>query len=121
MTPSATIVAKATEARIVIDSLGRRLAIRNITALDRLRIFKAAGPELAMNQPWVAMAILASSITAIDNIPVPPPSTEQQVEALVVRLGDAGIEAITENLERLQEIDETVQVTNAGNSPGTLS
>lgn len=121
MTPSATIVAKATEARTIVDSLGRRLTIRSLTALDKLRIFKAAGPELALNQPWLAMAMLASSVTAINDIPIPPPSTETQIEALVGRLGDSGIEAIAETIDPLSEIDETEQVTNAGNLFGTPS
>jgi hypothetical protein len=121
MTPSATIVAKAIEARSVVDSLGRKLTLRSLTALDKLRIFKAAGPELALNQPWLAMAILASSVTAIDDVPVPPPSTEAQIEALVSRLGDAGIEAVAETVDPLTKVDETEQVTNAGNSFGTLS
>ncbi|MGO9304023.1 MAG: hypothetical protein ACLP3R_10020 [Candidatus Korobacteraceae bacterium] len=118
MTPSATIVAKATEARSIVDSLGRRITLRGLTALDKLRIFKAAGPELALNQPWLAMAILATSVTAIDDIPVPAPSTETQIEALVGRLGDSGIEAIAMAIEPLSQIDEIEQVTNAGNSFG---
>jgi hypothetical protein len=121
MSPSATIVAKATEARSVVDGLGRRLTLRSLTALDKLRIFKAAGSELALNQPWLAMAILASSVTAIDDIPIPMPSTETQIEALVGRLGDIGIEAIAQTIEPLSEVDETEQVTNAGNLFGTLS
>jgi hypothetical protein len=121
MTPSATIVAKATESRSIVDSLGRRLTLRTLTALDKLRVFKAAGPELALNQPWLAMAILCSSVTAIDDIPIPPPSSETQVEALVGRLGDSGIEAIAQSIEALSEIDESEQVTNAGNLFGTPS
>ena len=65
MTPSATIVAKATESRSIVDSLGRRLTLRTLTALDKLRVFKAAGPELALNQPWLAMVILCSSLSMI--------------------------------------------------------
>ena len=119
MTPSATIIANATESRSIVDSLGRRLTLRTLTALDKLRIFKAAGPELALNQPWLAMAILASSVIAIDDVPSPPPSSETQVEALVGRLGDSGIEAIAQSIEALSGIDETEQVINAGNSFGT--
>lgn len=61
MSPSAKIIAEATDAPSVVDGLGRRLTLRRLTALDKLRLFKAAGPELALNQPWLAMAILASS------------------------------------------------------------
>ena len=38
--------------------------------------------------PWLGMAMLACSVAAIDDIPVPPPVNEQQIEALVSRLGD---------------------------------
>jgi hypothetical protein len=119
MTPSAMVVANAAEAHSVVDSLGRRLTLRSLTALDKLRIFKAAGPQLALNQPWLAMALLASSVTAIDDIPIPSPSTETQIEALVGRLGDSGIEAVAQTIEPLSETDGTEQVINAGNLCGT--
>lgn len=118
MTPSARIITEATQAPSVVDGLGRRLSLRRLTALDKLRLFKAAGPELALNQPWLAMAILASSVVAIDEIPIPSPSKETQIEALVGRLGDIGIEAIAEALEPY-DADEPRQVTTAGNLSGT--
>lgn len=121
MTPSATIVAAATETLSVVDELGRRLTLRNLTALDKLRIFKAAGAELSTNQLWLAMAILACSVTAIDDIPVPLPGSEAQIEALVGRLGDAGIEAAAQAMEPSPEGDDAAKVTSAGNSPGTPS
>lgn len=82
--------------------MGRHLQLRRLTALDKLRLFKAAGPGLAQNQPWLGMAVLAASVTAIDDVPVPPPTTEQQVEALVGRLGDAGIAAVGKALAEPQ-------------------
>jgi len=76
------------------DSQGRKLELRRLTALDKLRLFKAAGPHLAHNQPWLGMAVLACSVAAIDDVPVPMPGTETSIEALVARLGDDGIAAI---------------------------
>ena len=93
-TPSARVIATAQEAAAVTDALGRRLTLRRPTALDKLRLFKAAGPVLAYNQPWLGLALLAASVVAIDDVPVPPPATEAQIEALVARLGDDGLEAI---------------------------
>jgi hypothetical protein len=78
---------------LVRDADGRELALRRMGALDRLRLFKAVGPQLAQNTPYLGMAMLAASVCAIDGVPVPPPVTEGQVEALVSRLGDAGIAA----------------------------
>lgn len=119
MTPSTTIVSGATEVRTIVDSLGRRLTLRSLTALDKLRIFKAAGPQLALNQPWLAMAIIASSVTAIDDVPIPPPSTETQIEGLVDRLGDSGIEAVAQVIEPLAEANEHERIANVGNLCGT--
>ena len=93
-TPSARLIAAAQAAPDVTDADGRRLTLRRLTALDKLRLFKAAGPLLAQNQPWLGMAVLAASVAAIDDVPVPPPSTEAQIESLVARLGDSGIAAI---------------------------
>lgn len=94
MTPSSTIILGATSGSVVSDTEGRRIAVRRLTALDKLRLFKAAGPVLSQNQLWLGMAVLAYSVTAIDDVPVPVPSNEVQIEAIVSRLGDAGINAV---------------------------
>jgi hypothetical protein len=92
-TPSSRIVAASLVQTMVRDGEGRELALRRMTALDRLRLFKAVGPQLAQNTPYLGMAMLAASVCSIDGVPVPPPVTEGQVEALVSRLGDSGIAA----------------------------
>ena len=100
MTPSAAILTAASACQTVVDANGRKLTIRNLTALDRLRLFKAAGPVLAQNQPWLGMAIIASSVVAIDDVPIPPPVTEMQIEALIGRLEDPGVAAIAHALHQ---------------------
>jgi hypothetical protein len=100
------------EARTTVDSLGRVLTIRKLTVLDRLRLFKAAGPALAENHPWFGMAILASCATAIDEIPVPKPTTEAQIEAIVARLGEEGLAAIA---DELNSEEDGVHEESAGN------
>ncbi len=97
MTPSEVVLAGAV-APVVTDAGGRRIALRRLTALDKLRLFKAAGPDLSQNQPWLGMAVLACSVTSIDDVPMPTPATEQQIEAMVARLGDSGIAAVAEAL-----------------------
>jgi hypothetical protein len=99
-TPSARIVAAAQAAPTVVDAQGRRLALRRLGALDKLRLFKAVGPVLAQNQPYLGMALLACSVAAIDEVPVPAPGTEAQIEALVQRLGDDGIAAVADALQQ---------------------
>ncbi len=113
-TPSARLVAAAQAGPSVTDAQGRMLALRRLTALDKLRLFKAAGPTLAQNQSWLGMALLAASVAAIDDVPVPQPASEAQVEALVGRLGDAGIAAVGAALAELQPTLAEVAAT-AGN------
>jgi phage FluMu protein gp41 len=98
-TPSSRLIAAAQDAPEVTDAAGRRIALRRLTALDKLRLFKAAGPGLSQNQPWLGMAVLAASVAAIDDIPAPFPASEAQIEALVQRLGDAGLSAVATGLD----------------------
>jgi hypothetical protein len=100
MSPSSAIIAAAAAVQTVTDVEGRRLTLRQLTALDRLRLFKAAGPVLAQNQPWLGMAVLASSVAAIDDVPMPQPVNEVQIEAMIGRLGDAGTAAIAQALQQ---------------------
>jgi len=115
MTPSASILAAAAATETVTDSDGHRLTIRRLTALDRLRMFKAAGPLLAQNPPWLGMALIACSVIAIDDVPVPSPTTEVQIESMVGRLGDAGIAAVAEALQNTAQPTTVELVANAGN------
>ena len=107
MTPTESILAAAGAMTTVRDATGRTIMIRRLTALDTLRLFKAAGPALAMNQPWLSMAILAMSVTEIDGVPVPVPVSEAQIESLVDRLGEAGMDAIADATAETAEPTES--------------
>lgn len=110
-TPSTRLIGAANATVTITDSLGRSLTLRRLSTLDRLRLFKALGAELAQNPPYLGMATLAVSVCAIDSVPQPTPANEAQIEALVLRLGDAGIAAIAAaltsegqaNAERLRQ------------------
>ena len=104
---SGTILATAAQVLRTRDRLGRELAVRRLTALDRLRLFKAIGAQLAENAPYLGMAILASSVIAIDGVPVPPPATEAQLEGAVQRLGDDGMDAIGRAFEQMAASEMT--------------
>jgi hypothetical protein len=119
MTPSQTIIRDAAKTSMTVDGSGRRLTLRRLTALDTLRLFKAAGPVLAQNEPWLAMAGLAFAVLEIDGVPVPPPATEGQIESLIDRLGDEGLAAIADTVRDQQERADLK--SNVGNLPGTLS
>jgi hypothetical protein len=117
MTPSESIIAAARSVTETTDSTGRRMKVRTLTALDTLRLFKAAGPDLAQNQPWIALATLAMSVSEIDGVPVPTPVNEAQIESVVDRLGDAGLTAVADALEGGSDHGEGA--ASPGNSPST--
>jgi hypothetical protein len=114
MSPSHLIVSSAS-AVWTIECAGHRISLRRLNALDKLRLLKAAGPDLAQNEPWLGVAMLASSVTAIDDIPVPYPANERQIEAIVSQLGDEGLAAVAESLGAEQEGTAAGAVANAGN------
>ena len=94
MTPTQSILAAAHRTFDVTDTTGRTLTIRRPTTLDRLRLFKAVGPALSINERYLGMAVLAFAVTAIDGVPFPQPANEPQIESAIDRLGDAALNAI---------------------------
>ena len=82
------------------DAQGRILTVRPPHAVDKLRLFKAVGPELGRNPLYLGMAVVAFAVTAIDGVPVPPPTNEHQIENLINRLGNIGLDAASAIVER---------------------
>jgi hypothetical protein len=80
--------------RVIEDARGRQLSLRSLTMLDRLRLFKALGTNLSMNDAYLGVASLAASVTAVDGVPLLFPASEAAVEHAVERLGEEGIEAV---------------------------
>ena len=97
-TPTARIVAEARAPLSVVDADGHRIEFRRPGALDRLRLFKALGPGLSANEQYIGYAMLAYCVSAIDDVPIPVPANEAQVETLVARLGTAGLNAVGEGM-----------------------
>jgi hypothetical protein len=94
MTPTQTFVAAAQHSWDVTDALGRTLTIHRLTALDRLRLFKAVPPQMAYNERYLGEACLTFAVSAVDGVPIPQPTNEAQIEAIIARLGNEGIDAI---------------------------
>ncbi len=94
MTPTQAFISTAQRTWDVTDALGRTLTVHRLTALDRLRLFKAVPAHLAYNERYLGEAGLAFAVTAIDGIPIPQPTNDPQIEAVIDRLGNEGIDAI---------------------------
>ena len=97
---------------IVEDSDGRKLTIRVLTMRDRLRLFKALGPELSLNEPYLGLATLAASVSAVDSVPLPFPSNEAAIEHAAERLGEAGLEAAALAIEHSDPLAVQAQAGN---------
>ncbi len=102
---SEQILAAAAQTAVARDSTGREMIVRRPGAVDRLRMFKALGPELAQNTAYLGIAMLAVAVSAIDGVPVPAPGNELQLEALVQRLGNPGLAAVAAVLAAMPEAD----------------
>jgi hypothetical protein len=67
------------------------------------------------------MAALACSVVEINGIPRVTPINERQIEVLVAELGDAGLQAVAEHLDREIEKSSMFDRSLEGNSLGTPS
>lgn len=119
MSPSQSIMTEANKTFSIVDSKDRRFVVRHLTALDSLRLFKAAGPVLAQNEPWLSMAGLVFAVLEFDGIPVPPPVNESQIENLIEKFEESGLSAIALALAAENNASEALAVL--GNLLGTQS
>ncbi|MDE8342959.1 MAG: tRNA (adenosine(37)-N6)-dimethylallyltransferase MiaA [Acidocella sp.] len=55
---------------------------------------------MSENDAWLGLAFLACAVSSLDDVPVPFPGNEQQIELLVGRLGDSALEAIADKHRR---------------------
>jgi hypothetical protein len=115
MTPTESILSGARREIKAQDRRGRIIVARRFTALDTLRLLKAAGPDLSRNEAWLRMAMLAAAVTSIDSVPVPAPGNEAQIEAIVEKLGEEGLEAVADILDQVEQTDQADPVPSAGN------
>lgn len=81
-------------ATVLTDSKGRKLTLRTLSVLDQARIMRAIGAEQAKNEPYVAVVMAACSIEQIDDVPVPLPRNERDIDDRIGRVGDDGFAMI---------------------------
>jgi hypothetical protein len=118
-TPTNLITSHSRKTFEILDGLGRNLTIRHFNALDRLRLLKAAGPELSQNDAWLNMAAIALSVVELNGIPRPAPTNERQIESAVSELGDLGLQAVADALEHNDQVALLFDGPPEGNAVGT--
>lgn len=92
---------------IVTDSKGRTINIKKLTAFERMKLFQAVGAELSDNSAYMAYALCAASVTAIDAVPEALPHNQRAIETMVKVLGDEGIEAVSKGYKEHFSVGET--------------
>src|SRR5438045_4028165 len=91
--PSAELLKEAMKSEMITDGRGRRILMRKPGVLAQYRIVEAVGPELASNQTYMAMVNPLLWVGEIDGDPVSVPRSKREVEALIQRLDEDGLEA----------------------------
>lgn len=92
-TPSEEVVNAAVSEHSVQDASGRTLQLRKPGILAQYRLIEALG-DAAKNQVYMGMVLPLLFVNAINGDAVPPLRTKSEVEALIQRLDDAGVEAV---------------------------
>jgi hypothetical protein len=99
-TPSEAIVNKANAVQTVTDTKGRQIGIRKLKALDRMRMFEVLGAENSKNEMYLGYSALAFHVSSIDGEAIHRPTTKVALEALIQQLGDEGLDAVGEALQK---------------------
>ena len=103
---SVTIIDERTAT--VTDSRGRTIKIKKLSALDRMRLFRAMGAVHAENRMAAAYASAAAAVTELEGTHVPSPINELQLDAIVGRLDEDGLEAVVNGLAALSPASEDI-------------
>lgn len=94
-TPSGAIVKAAHAEEFVTDSRGRTIGVRKLKVLERIGMLKLIGQGNNDNLLYVSSVSPAFLVTSIDGDPVIKPATDRQLDALLLRLDEEGLEAVT--------------------------
>jgi hypothetical protein len=79
----------------VRDALGRVIGIKKMAPIDNMRISRFIGGELSSNPAYFGYASMAACVREIDGEPIPMATSARQLEDLVDKLGEDGLEAIS--------------------------
>jgi hypothetical protein len=91
--PTQQAVARAAAAHDIIDNLGRIITLKKPGVLAQFRIVEIMESS-AKNEVYMAMVMPIIFVAAIDGDPVLMPNSKREVEALISRLDDEGVDAV---------------------------
>lgn len=88
------------------DSRGRKIEIKRPNARERYRLIRMLGAQGAQNQEQFAYAVFAASTRSLDGDPIMFPQSEMELEVIIDRLGDEGLQAVTDQFAKMAGIGE---------------
>lgn len=97
--PSAQAIASATAEVSIQDAKGRKILLRRPGVLAQFRLVEALGPT-ASNRVYVNMCLPLIYVAAIDDDDRIPMTTKREIEALIQRLDEEGIAAVSVAVEK---------------------
>lgn len=92
-TPTDQVLAKSMETASVTDKRGRVIVLKKPGVLAQYRIIEVAG-DSAKNEVYMSMVLPLIFVTEVDGDPILQPANKLQLEALISRLDEHGIEAV---------------------------
>jgi hypothetical protein len=94
---------------MVKDSAGRTIKVKRLSALDRVRLFRAMGATDSENRMLQSYAATAAAVTEIDSAPVVFPISSVALDFLIQRLDEHGLSAAIEGLLALAPKDDVAK------------
>ena len=95
--PSEQVIAKSLSEIEIVDARGRKLTLKKPGVLAQYRLVEMLG-NTAANQTYVGMVLPLIYLSEIDGVSVPQPVSKRELEALIQRLDEDGIEAVSTNV-----------------------
>jgi hypothetical protein len=96
--PSQEVVAAANAEVTVVDAKGREIVLKKPGVLAQFRLVEVMG-DSAKNVVYMNMILPLIFVASIGGDPVAK-STKAQIEALIQRLDDEGVEAVAEAVQK---------------------
>lgn len=95
--PSEQLIAKAIEEFATQDARGRVFKLRKPGLLQQFRLVEVIG-ESAKNEVYLNMCRPLIFIASIDGDPITQPLNKLELEGLITRVGDEGLDAVFQGI-----------------------
>lgn len=96
-TPSQEIIQQQNHEFVVTDKRGRKITLKKPSMLMQYKLVEILG-ESAKNDTYVAMVTPLLFVIDIDSLPVHRVNDKRQIDALIDRLDEEGIEAVMQGI-----------------------